>query len=182
MDHLDEIAVEELQTALDNVDGKKPTQRLLAAIAYKNGVTQTELAEWYGVQRRTIYSWLTRLDTDESLEQAVTDAHRSGRKRKLSETHQKEFEETVHKSPEEADIDAPALVQQHLDETYDVEYSIPSCRRLLKEAGLSYQKPRRTAAEADEDEREGSTKNSKKAAGAGRHRSLYRSNQKIRSG
>ena len=45
MDHLDEISVEELQDALDNVEGNKPTQRLLAAIAYKNGVTQTELAE-----------------------------------------------------------------------------------------------------------------------------------------
>ena len=54
---------------------KKPTQRLLAAVPYKYDVTQTELAEWYGVQRRTIYSWLTRLDTDEPLEQAVTDAH-----------------------------------------------------------------------------------------------------------
>jgi len=53
MNHLDEISVEELQDALDNVDGKNPTQRLLAAIAYKNGVTQTELAEWYDVQRRT---------------------------------------------------------------------------------------------------------------------------------
>jgi hypothetical protein len=58
VDRPDEISVEELQDALDNVDGKKPTQRLLAAIAYKNGVTQTELAEWYDVQRRTIYSWL----------------------------------------------------------------------------------------------------------------------------
>ncbi len=47
VDYLDEISVEELQHALDNVDGKKPTQRLLAAIAYKNGVTQTELSEWY---------------------------------------------------------------------------------------------------------------------------------------
>jgi transposase len=85
MDHLDEIPVEELQDALDNVEGKKPTQRLLAAIAYKNGVTQTKLAEWYDVQRRTIYNWLTRLDTDESREQAVTDDKRTGRKRKLSE-------------------------------------------------------------------------------------------------
>jgi hypothetical protein len=42
LNHLDEISVEELQDALGNVDGKKPTQRLLAAIAYKNGVTQTE--------------------------------------------------------------------------------------------------------------------------------------------
>jgi transposase len=82
--HLNEISVEELQDALDNVEGKKPTERLLAAIAYKNGITQTELSEWYDVQRRTIYSWLKRPDTDESLEQAVTDAYRSGRNRKIS--------------------------------------------------------------------------------------------------
>ncbi len=158
MKHLDEISVEELQDALDNVDGKKPTQRLLAAIAYKNGVTQTELAEWYDVQRRTIYSWLKRLDTDESLEQAVSNAKRTGRTRKISDSKQETFEETVHDPPEEAGIDAPAwtpaLVQAYLEEEYGVEYSIPSCRRLLKEAGLSYQKPRRRAAEADEDDQE----------------------------
>ncbi len=156
MDHLDEISLEELQEALDNVEGKKPAQRLLAAIAYKNGVTQTELAEWHDVQRRTIYSWLKRLDTDEPLEQAVTDAHRSGRKRKLSEKQQQEFERTVHEPPRDAGIDAPAwtpaLVQQYLEDTYGVHYSIPSCRRLLKEAGLRYQKPRHTATEAASDE------------------------------
>ncbi len=32
MDHLNEISVEELQDALDNVDGNKPTQRLLDRI------------------------------------------------------------------------------------------------------------------------------------------------------
>ena len=169
MDHLDEISVEELQRALNNVEGNKPTQRLTAAIAYKNGVTQTELAEWYGVERRTIYSWLKRLDTDESLEQAVTDAHRSGRKRKLSESQQEEFKQTVHEPPEEVGIDAPAwtpaLVQQFLDDTYGVEYSLPSCRRLLKEAGLSYQKPRRSAAEADEDEQETFHEELKKSGG-----------------
>lgn len=73
MDHLDDISVEELQDALDNVEGKKPTERLLAAIAYKNGVAQTELAEWYDVQRRIIYNWLKRLDADESLEYAAVD-------------------------------------------------------------------------------------------------------------
>ena len=86
MNHLDEISVEELQDPLDNVDGKKPTQWLLAAIAYKNGVSQTKLPEWYGVQRRTIYRWLKRLDTDESLEQAVSDDKQTERKRGLSET------------------------------------------------------------------------------------------------
>jgi len=110
MDHFDEITVEELQDALDKVDGNKPTQRLLAAIAYKNGVTQTELAEWYGTGRRTIYSWSMRFDTDEPFEEAVTDDKRTGRKRKISETQQQEFEETVHEPPTEAGINAPALV------------------------------------------------------------------------
>jgi uncharacterized protein YjcR len=85
VNHLDEISVKELQDALGNVGGKEPSQRLLAAIAHKNSVRQTELAEWYDVQRRTIHSWLTRLDTDESLEQAVSDDKRTGRKRKISE-------------------------------------------------------------------------------------------------
>ncbi len=169
MDHLNEISVEELHDTLDKAEEKKPTQRLLAAIAYKNGATQTELAEWHDTGRRTIYSWLKRLDTDESLEQAVTDAHRSGRKRKLSEEEQQEFEETVHESPEDVGVDAPAwtpaLVQQYLDETYDVEYSIPSCRRLLKEAGLSYQKLRPTAAESEADGQETFREELKKSGG-----------------
>jgi len=55
MDHPDEISVKELQDAIDNIEGNKPTQRLLAAIVYKNGVTQTELAEWHDTDRRTIY-------------------------------------------------------------------------------------------------------------------------------
>lgn len=58
----DEISVEDLQQALDGVEGKQPTQRLLAAIAYKNGSTQTRLASWYDVPRKTIYNWLMRLE------------------------------------------------------------------------------------------------------------------------
>jgi len=175
MDHLDEISVEELQDALDNVEGNKPTQRLLAAIAYKNGLTQTELAEWHDTGRRTIYSWLMRFDTDEPLEQAVSDGHQSGRKRKLSESQQEEFEQIVHKSPEEVGIDEPALVQEFLEETYGVEYSYPSCRRLWKEAGLSYQQPRRTAAEADESDQEEFHDELEMATEDGRHSSLHRS-------
>jgi transposase len=156
MDHLDEISVGELQNALDNVEEAKPTQRLLAAIAYQNGISQTELAEWYGVQRRTIYNWLKRLDTDEPLEEAVTDARRPGRNRKLSPSQRDAFESAVHEAPWQAGFDAqawtPALVQRYLEETYDVEYSLPSCRRLLREAGLIYRKPRPRAAEEDGDD------------------------------
>lgn len=168
MDHLEEISVEDLQQALAEVERKKPTQRLTAAIAYKNGVSQTDLAKWYDVERRTIYSWLKRLD-QEPLEQAVRDDHRSGRPRKLTTEQQTRVEETLHNSPTEAGYDAPAwtpaLVQQYLDEQFDVEYSRPSCRRLLKEAGLSYQKPRRQTAEAEAEDREEFRDDLKKSGG-----------------
>ena len=85
IDHFDETAVEEFQDALEDAEGNKLTQRLLTSIAYKNGVTQTELSEWCGTGRRTIYSWFKRLDTDEPLEQAVADNKRTERNRKLSE-------------------------------------------------------------------------------------------------
>lgn len=170
MDHLEEIGLDELHEALEEVDGKRPTQRLLTAIAYKNGISQTELAEWNDTGRRTIYSWLNRLDTDEPLSEAVTDAHRSGRNRKLSDTELEEFRETVQEPPPEAAYDEPAwttsLVRHHLNETYDVEYSIPSCRRLLKEAGLSYQKPRPSNAKAEPEDREEFDETIKKTAGS----------------
>jgi len=169
MDHLEEIEQDELHEALDKVEGKRPTQRLLAAIAYKNGVTQTELADWHDTGRRTIYSWLDRLDTDEPLADAVRDDHRSGRNRKLSDDQLESFREAVRKSPEEAGYDEPAwttaLARHHLAETYDVEYSVPSCRRLLKEAGLSYQKPRPANAKAEPEDREEFDETIKKTAG-----------------
>jgi len=99
----------------------------------------------------------------ESLEQttiarAATDEDRPGRPRRLTTAQQKYVEQQLHEPPTEAGTDAPAwtsaLLQQHLRDTFDVEYSRPSCRRLLKEAGLTYQKPRCSATEAEPEERE----------------------------
>jgi len=169
MDHIEEISLDELHNALQTVDGKRPTERLLAAIAYKNGITQTELAEWHDTGRRTIYSWLMRLDTNDPLEEAVIDDQRSGRNRKLSDEQLELFRETVRESPQKVGYDEPAwttsLVRHHLKQTYDVQYSIPSCRRLLKEAGLSYQKPRPTNAKAEPEDRDEFDQEIKKSAG-----------------
>lgn len=144
MHHLAEITLEDLRRALERVDGSKPTQRLTAAIAYKNGISQTELAEWYGVQRRTVYNWLTRLDADQ-LEAAAADDRRSGRPRKLGDDQLRAFRTTVRDPPSAAGYDAPAwtptLVQQHLEAAFDASYSRPSCRRLMREAGLQYRTP-----------------------------------------
>ncbi|WP_254765830.1 helix-turn-helix domain-containing protein [Salinilacihabitans rarus] len=141
MGHLDDVTVPELRRALDRVEGKTPTLRLVAAIAYKNGVTQTELADWFGVDRRTIYNWLDRLDR-RPLAAAARDERRPGRPRKLTADQRAELEAALEAPPAEAGYDArawtPALVRRHLRERFDVAYSRASCRRLLKGVGYTY--------------------------------------------
>ena len=79
-------------------------------------------------------------------------------KQKTHRCTQNEFKDVVHNPHKEGGINAPkwtpALVQIYLEETYNVEFSIQICRRRRKEAGLNYQKLRRSAAEADENEQE----------------------------
>ncbi len=57
------------------------------------------------------------------------------------------------------------LDRHHLEEIYDDVHSIPSCRPLLKEVGLSYQKPRRATAAADPGDREDSDETKKPGDG-----------------
>ena len=170
MDHLTEITLEELQQALEEVEGKRETQRLLAAIAYKNGISQTELATWYGVPRKTIYNWLVRLE-ERPLHEAVRDKPKPGRSRKLTSSEQKELEVALRESPGAVGLDEPAwhptLLQQYLQDEYDVSYSVPSCRRLMKEAGLSYQRSGRQTVG------EGPTDSERVAAAAGEERRGY---------
>jgi transposase len=149
MGHLDGVSVDDLHEALDAVEGKRPTQRLLAAVAYKNGVTQTELAAWHGVERRTIYNWLRRLD-EGPLDRAARDDDRPGRPRKLDDDQREQLDRVLHESPARAGFDAstwtPRLVQRFVEEAFGVDYSAPSCRRLLREVGLRYRPPSRSAA------------------------------------
>ncbi|MFW6384621.1 MAG: helix-turn-helix domain-containing protein [Halodesulfurarchaeum sp.] len=137
-----------LRDALERVDDTRAAMRLIAAIAYANGITQSELAEWFGVERKTIYNWFTRLDSDDLVD-AVTDEQRPGRPRKLDSEQRAELERVLGEPPTEVGIDAdtwtPQLVREFLRETFDVTYSIPSCRRLMREAGLTYRSGRGVA-------------------------------------
>jgi len=57
VDHLDEISVVELQHSLTTWR-KRTDETVVSGNSAQTSVTQTELAEWSDVQRRTIYSWL----------------------------------------------------------------------------------------------------------------------------
>lgn len=148
MTRLTDVTVEQLRRALDDVSGRTPTLRLTAAIAYKNGVSQTELGEWFGVSRRTIYEWLTRLE-EEPIAEAVHDDPRPGRPGKLTAAQRSRLETRLQQPPTRAGYDepawTPALVREYLAERFDVAYSRSSCRRLMKEAGLVYLEPEGSA-------------------------------------
>lgn len=141
MTHLEDVSAAELRDALDHVTGSKPTQRLLAAIAYKHGVTQTELSEWYGVERKTIYNWLTRIE-QEGIGDGSRDDDRPGRPSKLGRDQREELTVALQDPPPATDWAVaawtPELVQAYVRETFGVEYSASSCRRLLRDAGLRY--------------------------------------------
>lgn len=139
MSELDAVSVAELRAALDEVSDKTPAMRLVAAIAHKHGVTQTELSEWLGVERKTIYNWFQRIDRETDLVDAVTDDPRPGRPRKLSPEDETALKADLTGTPTDYGFDVkewtPTILQQHLQATYGVEYSLPSCRRLLDEYG-----------------------------------------------
>lgn len=157
MDQLVDVTVDELREVLDSVNEKTPALRLIAAIAYKHGITQSILADWFNVERKIIYNWLTRLE-ERDIESSVCDEHRTGRPRKLPDNQRTELEETLQHPPTEVGFDAPAwttkLLQEFIREEFNINYSSSSCRRLTKEAGLRYQTSKKATAEADPEERE----------------------------
>lgn len=70
------------------------------------------------------------------LDEAVRDEPKQGRPGNHTPNKQKELNDSVHASPMDVDLNVlawtPHLLLKNLRETYQVEYSLPSCRRLPK--------------------------------------------------
>ncbi|WP_227356541.1 helix-turn-helix domain-containing protein [Haladaptatus salinisoli] len=138
MTHLENTSVSELREALDDAEEVRATKRLMVAIAYKQGVTQTDLAEWYGLSRKTVYNWLRRFEED-AIRSAASDESRPGRPPKLGPEERAEVRQLLAESPENAGYDAEEwsspLVQRLLEERFGVEYSRTSAYRILTQDG-----------------------------------------------
>jgi len=158
MSSLGDVPVDDLRETLVQVEGKKPTQRLMAAINYleEDGATQEDIAGRYGYTGPWLSQWLDRLErlADEPFEQVVYDEQREGRPSKLTDEESDQFVETLHEPPEEAGVDAPAwspqLARSYLKEEFGVEYSERHVRELMSEAGLSWKTARPQYHKADE--------------------------------
>ena len=136
MEHLEDVSVDALQAALEATEGRTPALRLVAAIAYKHGVTQSELADWFDVERKTIYNWLRRIDRDD-LEEAVRDRQRPGRPPKLTADDRDTLSSILRDDPTPWSV---REVSELIAERFDVEYAASSCRRILHELGYHYRR------------------------------------------
>lgn len=152
MVRLEDISKEGLWQLLDDIDGSVPTQRVLAAIATKQGDSTSRLADRHNVSQQTIRNWLNRFE-DRPLDEAPFDDSRSGRPWKLTEDERERLMNELRESPEEVGFDRqawfPRLVYHHLQSEYGVEYSLRHIRRLLREAGLTWRTARPTHYEGD---------------------------------
>jgi len=158
MDSLEEISVEELKAVLEEVEEKRPTKRLMVAILYKQGLKVPEISDIYGFSETTIYRWFKWL-RNEPIEEAIYDKKRNGRPTKLTEKQQKELNKTLQKPPTETGYDEqawnPKLVQNHIKENHDINYSRSHIYKIMKKHGLTCKTPRPKPGSADEDERKG---------------------------
>lgn len=152
MVRLEDISKEDLWQLLDDIDGSVPTQRVLAAIATKQGDSTSRLADRHNVSQQTIRNWLDRFE-NRSLEDAPFDNPRAGRPRKLTEEEQDRLLAELNESPEAVGFDRqvwfPRLVYHHLQSEYGVEYSLRHIRRLMREAGLTWRTARPKHYEGD---------------------------------
>lgn len=137
---LRDVSADDLRAELERVESKTPALRLVVALNHKHGLTQTEIAEQYGVARKTVYNWLTRIDS-RPLGEAIRDDERPGRPPKLTPKEQEQFVQVLQKPPSAAGYGAeywtPPLVRRLVSEEFGVEYSLPHIRRLMRDAGLA---------------------------------------------
>ena len=158
MRNLENVSAEDLRQILAEVDEADATERLMAAITYKeiDDLTQAEAADLYGFSSSWASKWFTRLERleTEPFENVVYDEPRSGRPSELSEGEHERFVDVLHESPEEVGIDAPAwsvpLASEYLSEEFDVDYCDRHVRRLMTEAGLSWKTARPEYYKSDE--------------------------------
>lgn len=131
---LEEVSTQTLRRSLDRVERKQATERLLAAIVYKEGPSVPTIATWFDRHPDTIYRWFDRLERL-PVDQAVTDDPRPGRPSKLDPDERARLDTALEGSPKAFGYDAPTwttdLVKRFLKAAFGVDYSRRQIRRIM---------------------------------------------------
>lgn len=130
--------------------------RRSAVDAVRRGVGVGQVAKSYGVDRTTIYRWVTRFKSEG--EQGLKRRPGSGRPRKLEELTEGELRDMVLTPPSEfgfeSDLWTVSRLRRVIREQFEVWVSKNTVWRRLRDAGLTYQKPERAYFEIDEEARQ----------------------------
>ena len=137
MDKLDGISLTALQDQLDEVESPKAAKRLMVAIAYKDGVPVSTLADRYGIPESTLYYWLDRIDA-KPIADAVEDDERPGRPPELDDDERAALLDALADSPAAYGFDAsswtPELTWEYIEREFGVSYSLGHVRRLMRDS------------------------------------------------
>lgn len=136
MPKLATVSADQLREELAAATDPKAVKRLMIALSYKNGESVDELSDRFGIPASTVYYWLDRFE-ERSIDEAIADESRPGRPTKLDETQRHDLVSDLNQPPAEFGYSSsdwtPELVRAHLEETYDVTYSLGHVRRLLRD-------------------------------------------------
>jgi transposase len=129
--------------------------RSRAVRAIIGGMSVIDVAEAYGVDRRTLHRWLAGYECGG--ETGLGRRQGSGRPRKLPGLGEEDLRQLVLRAPSsygfETDLWTVARVHAVLQECLGVAVSKDTVWRRLREAGLTYQKPERQYWQADDEAR-----------------------------
>jgi transposase len=110
--------------------------RALCVLLIAEGHRPTEVAEWLGEHTRTLERWRKRF-TDNGIE-GLMDETSPGRPPKLSSDEWKQLQLELAQPPERFGLEGGKwqgkLLQAHLSERYNIEFSLRQCQRLLKQS------------------------------------------------
>lgn len=123
-----------------------------AALAVLEGMPVVDVASAFGVNRKTVSRWVSRLESE-----GVSGLNRktgSGRPRKLEELTEDELYDIVLRGAlafgYESDLWTVARLRRVIAEEFEIDLSKNTVWRRLRDAGLTYQKPEREYYEIDE--------------------------------
>ena len=151
------VTVKQVCDQLAEETNPKAIKRLTAAREYLAGLSPAEIESKYGWHEQTVYGWLNRFE-ERGFEAALYDDKPPGREPELANDQFEELAETLQDPPDNAGYDEPAwtskLARQYLLEEFGIAYSLRHIQRLMKEAEVSWKKPRPEPSSADEEELE----------------------------
>jgi transposase len=126
--------------------------RVRAVQALQDGMSVSQVAQAYRVDRATLYRWRVRLERAGGTD-GLLRAPGSGRPRKLQGLTLEQWREIILQPASafgfETDFWTAKRVHQVVTARFDADVTVRTILRRLQEAGLTYQKPTREYAEAD---------------------------------